>query len=206
MTKTGRRAGALRDLLQRAGVQVRQSSGSLRMADLHSGARNEALAIHAMLGGLSPSPTLRPGSWDMRTVDDLHIELDEEFHFTRYRAATLQRSTLAGLPWTPTHLAFCAAHEKAAARGGGRWTSASTEKMFGPSDAVGVYGGNGSARGKQRALYDAMKDVVAATGALRLARISIYDWVDGVTLGDILNGKRSVPPEAVRRAIESRVR
>lgn len=205
MTKTGRRAGVLRGLLQSAGVQFRQSSGSLRMVDLHSDARDEVLAIYAMLGGLSPAPTLRPGSWDMQTHDNLYIELDEEFHFTRYRAATLQLSTFARLPWTPTHLAFCAAHEKAAARGGGRWTSASTEKMFGPSDAVGVYGENGSARGKQRALYDAMKDVAAATGSVRLARISIYDWVEGVTLGDILNGMRSVPPEAVRRAIESRV-
>lgn len=206
MTKTGRRAGVLRTLLQAAGVQFRQSSGSLRMGDLHANARDEVLAIHAMLGGLSSAPTLRPGPWDMLTVDGLRIELDEEFHFTRYRAATLQLSSLAGLPWTPTHLAFCAAHEKAAAHGGGRWTSASTEKMFGPSDPVGVFGENGSARGKQRALYDAMKDVAAANGSVRLARISVYDTVDGVKLGDILNGRRTVSPAAVRLAIDARVR
>lgn len=206
MTKTGRRAGVLRHLLQEAGLSFRQSSGSLRMTDLRSDARAEVMRVHAMLGGLSPAPILRPGPWDMRTLDGLHVELDEEFHFTRYRAATLRRPALSDLPWTPTHLTFCVTYEGAAARGGGRWTSPSTEKMFGPSDAVGTYKENGSARGKQRALYDAMKDVAAATGSVRLARISIYDWVDGVKLGDILNGKRTAPAEAVRRAIESRVR
>nr|WP_156040340.1 hypothetical protein [Microbacterium sp. Cr-K29] len=142
----------------------------------------------------------------MQTLDGLRVELDEEFHFTRYRAATLGLPALSDLPWTPTHLTFCVTHEGAAARGGGRWTSASTEKMFGPSDPVGMYGEHGSARGKQRALYDAMKDLAAATGSVRLARISIYDMVDGVKLGDILNGKQTVPAEAVRRAIGSRIR
>lgn len=175
------------------------------MTDLRSDARAEVVRVHAMLGGLSPAPVLRPGPWDMQTLDGLHVELDEEFHFTRYRAATLRLPALSDLPWTPTHLTFCVTYESAASRGGGRWTSASTEKMFGPSDAVGVYGEKGSARGKQRALYDAMKDVAAATGAVRLSRISIYDLVDGVRLGDILNGKQIVPPEAVRDAIESRV-
>lgn len=159
-----------------------------------------------MLGGLSSAPILRPGPWDLQTLDGLRVELDEEFHFTRYRAATLRLPALSDLPWASTHLTFCAAHEDAAARGGGRWTSVSTEKMFGPSDPVGMYGEHGSARGKQRALYDAMKDLAAATGAVRLARISIYDCVDGVKLGDILNGKRTAPAEAVRHAIELRVR
>lgn len=77
--------------------------------------------------------------------------------------------------------------------------------MFGPSDPVGVFRERGGARGKQRALYDAMKDVAAATGTVRLARIAIYDEVDGVTLGDILYGKRTASPKSVRQAVEARV-
>lgn len=204
MVKTGRRAGALRSLLEEAGLQFRTGGRSLRMPDLGAPAREEVLRIHALLGGLSGNPVLRPGSWDLWTVDGVAIELDEEFHFTRYRALTLQQPMLQQLPWTATHLAHCAAHEAAAARGGGRWTSDSTEKMFGPSDPVGVFGERGSARAKQRALYDAMKDIAAATGAVRLARISIYDTVGEATLGDVLNGKRQVAPEAVRQAVESR--
>lgn len=161
--------------------------------------------IHALLGGLPDGPPLRPGLWDMQTTDGINIELDEDFHFTRYRAAALRLRTLRDLPWTPTHLEYAIAHEGRAARGGGaRWTSAASEKMFGPSDPVGVFGGHGSARGKQRALYDAMKDVAAVTGVVRLARISIYDLVDGVALGDVLKGKRTVPAEAVRLAVEAR--
>lgn len=205
MTRTGRRAAALRALLQVGGLRFRKRAASLRMVDLDTSARTEVLRIHALLGGLSESPVLRPGSWDLQTEGGLVIELDEEFHFTRYRAATLRRPILQELPWARTHLAHCAAHESAATSGGGRWTSPSTEKMFGPSDPVGVFGEHGSARGKQRALYDAMKDVAAASGAARLARISIYDTVDGVQLGTILNGVRAVSPEAVRQTIEARI-
>lgn len=183
----------------------RAGAGSLRMGDLRAPAREDVLRIHTLLGGLSENPVLRPGSWDLWTVDGVAIELDEEFHFTRYRALTLQQPTLQDLPWTATHLAHCAAHEAAAARGGGRWTSDSTEKMFGPSDPVGQFGERGSARAKQRALYDAMKDIAAATGVVRLARISIYDRVGAATLGDVLNGKRAASAEAVREAVEARL-
>ena len=195
----------LRSLLQDAGLRFCRSGTSLRMPDLTAPARAEVLRIHTMLGGLSAAPTLRPGAWDLQTLDGFAIELDEEFHFTRYRASTLQQPALQHLPWTATHLAHCAAYEAAAARGGGRWTSASTEKMFGPSGPVGVFGERGSARAKQRALYDAMKDIAASTGAVRLARISIYDRVGKVTLGDVLNGKRAVSADAVREAVEARV-
>lgn len=204
MVKTGRRAGVLQSLLERAGVRFRGVGGSLRMSDLRAPAREEVLRIHTMLGGLSANPVLRPGSWDLWTVDGVAIELDEEFHFTRYRALTLQQPALRELPWTATHLAHCAAYEAAAGRGGGRWTSDSTEKMFGPSDPVGVFGERGSARAKQRALYDAMKDIAAATDAVRLARISIYDKVGDAALGDVLNGKSQVAPKVVRQAVEAR--
>lgn len=203
--RTGQRVGAFLSLLQESGVRFRIPQSSLRMADLRPPARAEVLSIHDELGGLSAAPLLRPGGWDLQTVDGLVIELDEEFHFTRYRATTLRRPPLLDLPWTATHLAHCIAHEQSAVAGGKRWTSAASEKMFGPSDHVGVFGELGSARGKQRALYDVMKDVAASSGTVRLARISIYDLVDGVPLGHILNGKRTAPAEAVRYAVEARV-
>lgn len=205
MVQTGRRAGALRSLLEDAGLRFRQRGGALRMDDLRASARSEVLRIHASLGGLSATPNLRPGTWDLQTLDGLAIELDEEFHFTRYRATTLRQPILQDLPWTASYLTHCVAYEGAATKGGGRWTSPSTEKMFGPSAPVGVFREGGSARGKQRALYDAMKDVAAATGTVRLARIAIYDEVDDVTLGDILYGKRTASPKSVRQAVEARV-
>lgn len=204
MVKSGKRADALQALLESAGLRIREKSTPLQMPDLRPPARAEVQRIRALLGGLLDGPPLRPGLWDMQTTDGLIIELDEEFHFTRYRATTLRRPPLLDLPWAATHLAHCTTHESSAVAGGKRWTSAASEKMFGPSDPVGVFGAHGSARGKQRALYDAMKDVAAATGVVRLARISIYDLVDGVALGDVLRGKRTVPAEAVRLAVEAR--
>lgn len=205
MVKTGKRAAALRGLLEAAGLTFRARGGLLRITDLGLGARDQVRGVHAMLGGLSNGQALLPGAWDLQTTDGLAIELDEQFHFTRYRAATLRALSLRELPWAPAYERYCAAYEDAAAQGGGRWTSPPSERMFGPSDPVKVFGAFGSARGKQRALYDAMKDTAAATGAVRLARISIYDTVDGVRLDDILYGKRTVMPAAVRQIIEARI-
>ncbi|APZ34955.1 hypothetical protein BOH66_12415 [Microbacterium aurum] len=140
----------------------------------------------------------------MITRDGLAVELDEQFHFTRYRAMTLRIKRLGALPWAGPYFDYCAQFESAAARGGGRWTSPSTEKMFGASDPVGVFGKRGSARAKQRALYDAMKDFAASVGVVRLARISIYDRVNGATVDDVLYGRVAVDPPQVRASLEAR--
>ena len=51
-------------------------------ADLHD--------LYRTLGGMNPNPSFRPGSWDLAFADGLVVELDEELHFNRYRAHTLQ--------------------------------------------------------------------------------------------------------------------
>lgn len=200
------RAGALRALLTSAGARFVDGSRPLRTDVLPQSARAELVRLFDELGGDRQAMRLAPGGWDLRTADGVAIELDEQFHFTRYRAATLRSPLLSDLPWTATYLGYCTQFERAATRGGGkRWTSPSTEKMFGPSDPVGVFGQHGSARAKQRALYDAMKDLAAAAGAVRLARISIYDQIGGATIDDILYGKSVVAPAEILRYVESRV-
>lgn len=77
--------------------------------------------------------------------------------------------------------------------------------MFGGADPDGVFGEFGAPRWKQRALYDAMKDISAATGSVRLARVSIYDSIDGISLDDILYRKVRVPVESVAALVASRV-
>jgi len=76
--------------------------------------------------------------------------------------------------------------------------------MFGASDPVGVFGERGSARAKQRALYDAMKDLAASVGVVRLARISIYDRVDGARVDDILYGRTTVDPQLLGVLLKAR--
>ena len=177
----------------------------LRKDALPRPAQDELSRLYVEFGGDPAMIRLTPGGWDLRTGDGLVIELDEEFHFTRYRAMTLYPELLRALPWATDYLGYCYLHEAAASRGGGgRWTSPSTEKLFGASDPPGVFGERGSARGKQRALYDAMKDLAAVAGVVRLSRVSIFDRVGGVALGDILYGKAKADPEGIRAYVESR--
>ena len=77
--------------------------------------------------------------------------------------------------------------------------------MFGGADADGVFGEFGAPRWKQRALYDAMKDAAAATGIVRLARVSIYDEVGGIRLDQILYRKAAVPAATVAALVSQRV-
>jgi len=176
----------------------------LRMGALPAEAQDEVRRLYEQLGGCRRDVRFAPGGWDLVTKDGLAVELDEQFHFTRYRAMTLRTPRLATLPWATPYLEYCAQFETAAARGGGRWTSPSTEKMFGASDQVGVFGERGSARGKQRALYDAMKDLAASVGVVRLARISIYDRVDGARVDDILYGRTTVDPQLLGVLLKAR--
>jgi hypothetical protein len=129
----------------------------------------------------------------------LVVELDEELHFNRFRARTLQPEWTAALPWRAEYLAHSGVHEQkclAAGRWGQRWTSRASESMFGPPAAAGVLDGAGAPRWKQRALYDAVKDITASSaGAIRLARLSVWDIVGGVRLGDVLARGAHVDPD-----------
>ncbi len=92
--------------------------------------RADVLALYRSLGGRLDRPALRPGAWDRALVGGDVVELDEELHFNRYRARTLEWSWSRGLPWRDAHLAMCRAHESkcvSAGSWGKRWTNPSSE-------------------------------------------------------------------------------
>jgi hypothetical protein len=64
-------------------------SGTRHAAELH--------ALYRRLGGLLATPTWRPGGWDLVFGGSLVVELDEELHFNRYRALTLNSSWAKGV-------------------------------------------------------------------------------------------------------------
>lgn len=202
MVRTGARAAALRSLLTELGHRVAPvAPPSPRLATLPAHAGVEISSLYQAWGGTKERP-LRPGSWDLALEDGLVIEPDEEFHFTRYRRQTLDLSFLVGLPWASTYRGYCERFESVA--GGRRWSSPSTIAMFGGADDVGVFGEHGSPRGKQRAVYDAIKDAAAAAGDVSLARLSIHDDVGDATLETVLRGKAECDGSALLALVAAR--
>lgn len=149
MTSAGQRARALRDLLSHAGLRPTtdappRPSGVDRLEEL--------LELYRSLGGLQDAPSLRPGGWDLAFDDGLVVELDEELHFNRYRALTLETSWSDGLPWTEDYTRYCVQHEAeclAAGHWGRRWTNHSCAHMF-TGGPAGDLDGDGAPRWKQR--------------------------------------------------------
>lgn len=139
----------------------------------------------------------------------LVIELDEQLHFNRYRAMSLTVEWARTLPWHDDYLTYCRDREAdclADGRWGQRWTNPSCEKLFGSADPPGTFQGAGAPRWKQRALYDAIRDAVALAGTtVRLARLAIYDKVEGIELGAGLEGYKPVEPAALAAFVDSRL-
>jgi hypothetical protein len=84
-----------------------------------------------------------------------------------------------------------------------RWTNPSSARQFagGPPGDIEA----GAPRWKQRAFYDAMKDTATEAGlAIAMSRVSIYDTVAGELMDDVLEGRVSVEPRAVRSLVEER--
>jgi hypothetical protein len=208
MVRTGRRALALREALVDAGLEPAAAPPAPRVSELGDRAE-DALLLYRRLGGLSAGEErLRPGSWDLAFSGSLVVELDEELHFNRYRAVTLSESWAASLPWTEPYRGFCNEHEPECLRAGTwgrRWTTPSCERMFGEAGPAGELGGVGSPRWRQRAFYDAVKDLAAVgEGSLRVARISVYDSLDGARLGDVLDGRRAAKAASILQLIANR--
>jgi hypothetical protein len=178
------------------------------MTDLPSLAQRELLTTYRNLGGLLQSPALAPDDWDFAFSDGFMVELDEDLHFNRYRAATLRLPWAKELPWTSDYERQCVDGEEMcwkAGRVGGKWTSPSTVKMFGLGDPPGTFTSGGPPRWKQRALYDAVKDAFAAhSDRRRLARISIHDVISEVRVNDFLLGKQSPPERALLEFLDVR--
>jgi hypothetical protein len=166
-----------------------------RVVDLPKDAAAEVAGLYRELGGRKEPGSLRPGAWDV-LVDGVLVELDEQLHFNRYRAVTLQARSYTRMSRFPlaSYQSFCETREDVCLRHGkgqGRWTNSSTEAHFGPAGPRGGLSGNGSPRWKQRAVYDLMKDLTQLdAGAAPLARISIWDPLPGfpgLTVEDAVN-------------------
>ncbi|MFK0402551.1 hypothetical protein ACIQTT_09500 [Microbacterium sp. NPDC090225] len=204
MVTTGARASALSKVLARAGMTPTGKPPAPRLSTLTADAAANVMDIYYRLGGTLLEPPLRPGTWDL-SFDGILIELDEGFHFNRYRATTLDSGWARDLPWRSAYLDYCTQHERHSGTGGRRWSSPSATRMFGGTDPDGVFGDHGSSRWKQRALYDSVKDASAGAGDVRLSRVSIYDTIDGILLDHALYGRASLPPARVKEHVLSRL-
>lgn len=209
MVQTGARAAQLAALIVAGGVQTQISAPiPPRSSMLGDDDLAELLSVYETLGGLREPSTFRPGSWDLAFDDGLIIELDEELHFNRYRGLTFGLGDSSTLPWASAYARYCTQQETAclaAGRWGKRWTSPSSEKHFGPANGAGTLVDGGAPRWKQRAFYDAMKDIAARAGELRLARLSVWDNIGDTTLGEILTGRAPLlDPSALNQLILAR--
>jgi hypothetical protein len=165
------------------------------------------MAAYRQLGGVLSSPILRPSGWDIQTASGLIVEFDEEQHFNRYRAETLQADWAVDLPWRADYLHYCADYESTALKshsGAGFWISAGSARQFGPAGSRRDLEGPGSPRWKQRAVYDAMRDSLAATGKVSLVRLSVHDRLGSVRLGDALRGAAPLDLQALRELLIAR--
>ncbi|ORA38317.1 DUF7255 family protein [Mycobacterium aquaticum] len=201
------RQDALVHILGEAGYKpaatrsMRPHLKSLRPQD-----QQEILRLYRALGGTLDEPRLRPGPWDCVLEGGLIVELDESEHFNRYRRKTLEQAWAQRLPWCETYLRYCGQYESAcsAERGwGSYWTSIATERLFGPAGPARLLEGAGSPRWKQRALYDAMRDIAAVGSGVRLARLAVYDMIGGASLAEMLDGK-PVDRDALREFVDER--
>jgi hypothetical protein len=203
--RQARLAGMLADLGRREAA-VRPPAP--RLDAMPAEAVERVLDLYRALGGGAEEfVVFRPGVWDVVLADGLIVELDEEQHFNRYRRATLEPDWTDGLPWASDYRRYCDEQEAAAlrkAKRGGYWASPSTERMFGPAAAPGEFAGTGSPRWKQRALYDAMRDALAAAGEVRLARVAVWDDIEGTTLARVLDGRVDVDPASLLELLDRR--
>jgi hypothetical protein len=77
--------------------------------------------------------------------------------------------------------------------------------MFGtPVPGAKTFEGVGSPRWKQRALYDAIRDLAAVSGVVKLARVAIFDQIGGAPLGLALDGGAHLDLEALQELVAER--
>ncbi len=173
----------------------------------------EIFSIYRGLGGIQDDiPVgIKPKDLDI-VINGKILELDEENHFNRYRKLTLQ----AGIYKinksfdTQNYINYCGEFENNCQMRGGYWTSPSSEKQFGTSNIPGDFSGNGSARLKQRAFYDMLKDFIPHICGTAIKRISIYDVLQTgkqqITIHRILNEYKQENKAAFSGIIDNYVR
>lgn len=203
MGRSGSRENALRAHLAPVGSGIVRPA-SARLLALPTELRKSILEMFRDFGGEGDLAATGPRGWDIILGDGLVVELDEEQHFTPYRAATLAAPWSSVLPWASDYTTFCARHAATAAWNAQHWTKSVPERLFGPPGPVGDFDGAGSPRGKQRALFDAIRDATATAGTIRLARVSVHDSVAGVLLGEALSGRDHLDAGALIDLVRAR--
>lgn len=171
-------------------------------SELPGAAVEPLMGLWRQFGGAGAG-VLRAGKWDF-AAEGLLIELDEQEHFNRYRSMALDLPGADRMPWAADYGPYCRDMEGKCRTHGGYWSTPSADRMMGGSDAPGVHGVLGPSRWKQRALYDALRDVWAVATGHTLARLSIYDTVAGTSLDAVLKGRQTLDPDALRGLIEDR--
>lgn len=198
----GKREAALGVLLAGSGYRMTAKPPNASTADMRGKARDTAMEVYERLGGRPEGRALVSGKWDLATEGNLLIELDEQEHFNRHRTLTLESTHF---PWTARYQRYSAVHEDRCRTDNGFWATNRSAVMFGPASAPGNHDGVGSPRWRQRALYDAVKDIWSKDNPTWcLARISMYDVVDGVRFNEILTGRKRIAPARLRELIEER--
>ncbi|MFP4698611.1 MAG: hypothetical protein ACLFMO_07880 [Eubacteriales bacterium] len=142
---------------------------------------DEVTKVYYKLGGKLYKFPSRIGKWDIET-EKFVLELDEELHFNRYRKITLNSRIYDELNDFPVrkYKKYCDEYEINCLKAGSygkKWTNLSCEKQFGVSAKNKDLTGNGSARWRQRAFYDYLKDLTPLILQFPLIRVSIWDKV-----------------------------
>lgn len=173
----GRRENQLRDLLGGSSDTklAKPSTESFRAYDLDT----EVHAVYRRLGGTLANFPCRCGGYDI-VVGDQAVELDEERHFNRYRAVTLESKLYQALSNFPLerYKALCAEREADCLKSagyGGNWSNPSCERAFPGVPAPKQLTEPGPPRWRQRAFYDFLKDIFQLAGGPAVWRVPIYD-------------------------------
>ena len=195
----GKRQQMLKALFEHAGARIMENTIPYPIYQQVASSKynDEVFLIYQKLGGILNAIPLNLRSWDLE-VNGVAVELDEELHFNRYRALSLQSPLYKFLPHfgLREYRSYCEVYENkclSAGSYGKKWTSNSAEKQFGHAGQPRNLADNGSPRWKQRAFYDFVKDLSPLIIGVPVARISIWDRVHvngvSVSVARILDNK-----------------
>ncbi len=155
----------------------------------YAGLEEEVYRVYKLLGGTMEQIPINY-KWDIK-CPDFCLELDEERHFNRYRALTLDSPIYWDYKWfsVQNYKRYCSDKEilcLKSASFGSYWKNNSTEKAFLESSEEGNLSDNGSSRWRQRAFYDFLKDINSIIRNKPVIRISIYDEYNDIPVNKML--------------------
>ncbi len=155
----------------------------------YAGVYEEVYRIYKLLGGTMEEIPINY-RWDIK-CQKFNLELDEEKHFNRYRAITLDSPIYSDYKYfsVSNYKLYCQEKEELclkSANYGNYWKTKSTESTFLESNEEGNLLGNGSSRWRQRAFYDFLKDINSIIRNKPIIRISIYDKYNNMSINKML--------------------